>query len=337
MQLALCLQIGWLGVPAYSFLQAQSLAAAAPCCRAAWLGDSGAIAEYAAAGGDVNARDRKGQVPLQFAAGELPQCGRIGRQAWQLGPEGACWPSSHALHPGNTAPPCFASTNPPTGYGREAAVKLLLQLGAGTSAAADRSGMAALHRAAARNHAGVVRLLLAGGASACQCSAVGQTPLMYASQFGHEAVVRLLLLHLAAAGQRAEQAQHTDVPDGGGGGDGSSGEGSLRQHLALCDAAGLSALHLTAQWGMAAVAEQLLEAGAGRERCAAWLRKHAAMPAEQGLGGALFLAGLTPVCGPRHACRPRPAFSLRAPPGPLPPCRTLGPRSRVVRAAAAWR
>jgi hypothetical protein len=38
-------------------------------CRAAWLGDTAAIAEYAAAGGNVNAADRKGQTPLQFAAG----------------------------------------------------------------------------------------------------------------------------------------------------------------------------------------------------------------------------------------------------------------------------
>lgn len=38
-------------------------------CRAAWLGDTAAIGEYASAGGDVNARDRKGQTALQFAAG----------------------------------------------------------------------------------------------------------------------------------------------------------------------------------------------------------------------------------------------------------------------------
>lgn len=37
--------------------------------RAAWLGDTAAIAESASAGGDVNARDRKGQSALQFAAG----------------------------------------------------------------------------------------------------------------------------------------------------------------------------------------------------------------------------------------------------------------------------
>ena len=40
-------------------------------CRAAWLGDTAAIGEYAAAGGDVNAADHKGQTPLQFAAGGL--------------------------------------------------------------------------------------------------------------------------------------------------------------------------------------------------------------------------------------------------------------------------
>lgn len=52
-------------------------------CRAAWLGDTAAIAEYASAGGDVNARDRKGQTALQFAAG----AGQPGLLAshWRLG------------------------------------------------------------------------------------------------------------------------------------------------------------------------------------------------------------------------------------------------------------
>lgn len=40
-------------------------------CRAAWLGDAAAVGEYAAAGGDVDARDRKKQTPLQFAAGAV--------------------------------------------------------------------------------------------------------------------------------------------------------------------------------------------------------------------------------------------------------------------------
>ncbi len=44
-----------------------------------------------------------------------------------------------------------------------------------------------------------------------------------------------------------------------------AGGGSLARHLALTDGAGLSALHLAAQWGMEAVAEQLLAAGAGEQ------------------------------------------------------------------------
>lgn len=153
---------------------------------------------------------------------------------------------------------CCLSTLPRSaGYGREAAAALLLQLGADPSAAGDRSGMAALHRASARNHAATLSVLLAAGADCWQRSAAGQTPLHYASQFGHEPAVRLLLAHLAAAESGA-----------GGGGAGSGTERTVRVHLALCDAAGLSALHLAAQWGMAGVAQLLLEAGAG---AAGWL------------------------------------------------------------------
>ena len=173
----------------------------------------------------------------------------------------------------------------PAGYGKEAAVELLLRLGADPSAASDRSGMAALARAAARSHAGALRLLLAAGADPWQRSAAGQTPLMYASQFGHSQALELLLQHLASgeqpgesggdvpAGQGSTSTSGGDVPAGqgststsGGGGGGSGGSSSLRRHLALCDGAGLSALHLAAQWGMAGVARQLLQAGAGGRR-----------------------------------------------------------------------
>ena len=136
-------------------------------------------------------------------------------------------------------------------------VALLLQLGADTSAAADRSGMAALHRAAARNHVGVLRLLLQAGADCWQSSAAGQNPLMYASQFGHEEAAQLLLEHL----QQQQRQQQQQQPSG------SDEEGqppsSLQQHLALCDAAGMASLHLTAQWGMEDVAVLLLQASAG--------------------------------------------------------------------------
>lgn len=73
-------------------------------------------------------------------------------------------------------------------------MQALLELGADRGAAADASGMVALHRAAARNHAGVLRPLLGAGADPWQRSAVGQTPLMHASQF--EAAVGVLLAHL---------------------------------------------------------------------------------------------------------------------------------------------
>ena len=150
---------------------------------------------------------------------------------------------------------------------------LLLELGADPAGAADRSGMSAVHRAAARCHIPVLRLLLAsphsgGGGAACCCwqrSAAGQTPLMYASQFGHEPAAVLMLEHLAAAAAAAagvaaqEDAQNQQEQGAGS---------SLRQHLALRDAAGLTALHLAAQWGMAGVAEMLLAAGAG-ELCSA--------------------------------------------------------------------
>ena len=137
-------------------------------------------------------------------------------------------------------------------------MRLLLQLGADPAAAGDRSGMAALHRAAARNRASVLRALLAAGADCWQRSAAGQTPLMYASQFGHEPAVELLLHHLAAAEQQR----------GGGGGGSAAEQGagpprSLHRHLALCDLEGLSALHLAARWGMAGAAQLLLAAGAG--------------------------------------------------------------------------
>lgn len=156
------------------------------------------------------------------------------------------------LHPPPAPRPCkrLLTAHPPgrTGYGKDAAVELLLRLGADPSAAADRSGMAALARAAARNHAGVLSLLLTAGADPCQRSAAGQTPLMYAAQFGHGQAVALLLQHLADGDPAASQ--------------GGSGIG-VQRHLAVCDGAGLSALHVAAQWGMPAVAEQLLQADAG--------------------------------------------------------------------------
>lgn len=119
--------------------------------------------------------------------------------------------------------------------------------------------MAALHRAAARNHTGVLRLLLAGGADCWQRSAVGQAPLHYAAQFGHEAAVGLLLEHL----------ESTAAGSTSGGDRGRAGR-TLQAQLALTDAAGLTPLHLAAQWGMAGVAAQLLQAGAG-ERARSWL------------------------------------------------------------------
>lgn len=135
-------------------------------------------------------------------------------------------------------------------------MELLLQLGADPSAAADRSGMAALHRAAARNHVATLRLLLGAGADCWQRSAVGQTPLMYSSQFGHGTCVALLLQHLAAAGAVGGATSS----DGGG----SGASSSVQRHLTLVDAAGLTALHLTAQWGVPAIADALMQAGAGR-------------------------------------------------------------------------
>ncbi|KAI3426847.1 hypothetical protein D9Q98_006793 [Chlorella vulgaris] len=273
----------------YKEVRRAAAGAAIDVWRAAWLGDTAAVAEYVAAGGDVNARDRKGQTPLQFAAG----------------------------------------------YGREAVVALLLQLGADPSAAADASGAAALHRAAARNHGGTMRLLLAAGADPWQlttpsgaaraiavnstavgaasgtCSAGcgggsgagrassapasgvgGQTPLMLAAQFGHESAAQLLLglPYTAGTGTSASGSSSGAGGDGsnrhaaasgcttsngkGVAGTGSAGEGSkLHCHLATHDSAGLTALHLAAQWGMAAVAELLLTAGADPNQPSACARR----------------------------------------------------------------
>lgn len=158
---------------------------------------------------------------------------------------------------------CPHPTLPNAGYGCEAAVALLLQLGADTSAAADRSGMAALHRAAARNHTGVLRLMLQAGAGSWQRSAAGQTPLMYACQFGHQAVAQLLLEHLQNKEQDPQQPPSSGGTDAAGGDASSQPLSSLQRHLALHDAAGMAALHLAAQWGMAEVAVLLLQAGAG--------------------------------------------------------------------------
>ncbi|KAL4443222.1 hypothetical protein ABPG75_010977 [Micractinium tetrahymenae] len=222
----------------YKQARAQAFGTAIDVWRAAWLGDVAAVREYAAAGGDINAQDRKKQTPMQFAAG----------------------------------------------YGREAVVPLLLDLGADPNAAADASGMAALHRAAARNHAAVLRRLLAAGADPWQRSAAGQTPLMYASQFGHEEAVATLLAHLAAdehdavgraavvttdkalpaaeaSAEQQQQEQQQQQPGNYAAAGNASGS-ALARHLALTDGAGLSALHLAAQWGMEGVAEQLLAAGA---------------------------------------------------------------------------
>ena len=172
-------------------------------------------------------------------------------------------PTAGLTYPGL---PCLPN---PLGYGKEAAVQALLELGADPAAAADASATAALHRASARAHLGVLRHLLAAGADAGQRSAAGQTPLMYASQFGHEGAVAMLLEHLAGQGpteeqQPLQQQQRRPQP---------TSADSLRRHLALCDAAGLTALHLAAQWGMAGVAEQLLAAGAGGcSRIGGWSR-----------------------------------------------------------------
>lgn len=254
-----------------------------------------------------------------------------------------CHPHSHllmpaTLHASMCMSPCAhhcVCRVPPlcllvcAGYGREAVVALLLQLGADPSAAADASGAAALHRAAARNHGGTIRLLLAAGADPWQlttpsgaaramavnstavgaasgvCSAGcgggsgagrapsapasgvgGQTPLMLAAQFGHESAVQLLLglPYTTGTGTSARGSSSGAGGDGsnrhaaasgcttsngkGVAGTGSAGEGSkLHCHLATHDSAGLTALHLAAQWGMAAVAELLLTAGAGAVTC----------------------------------------------------------------------
>lgn len=185
-------------------------------------------------------------------------------------------------------------------------MQLLVELGADLGAADDASGMAALHRAAARGHAGVLRCLLGAGADTWQRSAAGQTPLMYASQFGHEEAVGALLRHLAcsggdelplaassqhqepAAGAGAEQQEQRALGQAGraaasaaviagaaaaGVGSGAAGGppggscATLAAHLAMTDASGLSALHLAAQWGMEGVAQQLLAAGAGEGQC----------------------------------------------------------------------
>lgn len=178
-------------------------------------------------------------------------------------------------------------------------MQLLVELGADVGAAADASGMAALHRAAARSHAGVLRRLLAVGADPWQRSAAGQAPLMYASQFGHEEAVAALLQHLegcnapgaGAAHEPALGASEADMeqgrlqagqaagaagsagtaaagaPAGAAAGEGGASGSALARHLALTDGAGLTALHLAAQWGMAGVAEQLLAAGLGELAC----------------------------------------------------------------------
>lgn len=251
---------------------------------------------------------------------------------------------------GNTATE-HSSAQPPTclpaGYGREAAVQRLLQLGGDPSAAGDRSGMAALHRAAARNHAGTLGMLLAAGADCCQRSAAGQTPLHYASQFGHEPAVRLLLEHLAATEQQA------GIASGGSGAVNSCSAPArtLAVHLALADAAGLAPLHLAAQWGMAGVAELLLEAGAGAVGvgvvtnfgCRRSLGGEGKLGKPRTAAEAAFGTRWIHLPGPSPtlhcllpACRCQPAVGLRAAADAGASSGTLGACSGAAGAAAAW-
>lgn len=134
--------------------------------------------------------------------------------------------------------------------------------------------MAPLHRAAARGHAPIVTTLLDHGASPLLRSAVGQTPLMYASQFGHRQAVAALLCHScwrraggalqqgqAGAGRRQEGGSSREAAAGREGGSRNEVRGAhtaLRAYVAEADAAGLTALHLAAQWGMVALVEDLI-------------------------------------------------------------------------------
>ena len=102
--------------------------------------------------------------------------------------------------------------------------------------------MAPLHRAAARGHTAVIERLLAAGADPRQRSAAGQTAPMYAAQFGHRGALAALL----------DPRWHVQQ----GAADG--GRAALRAYVALCDSAGMSALHLAAQWGMADAAADLV-------------------------------------------------------------------------------
>ena len=72
-------------------------------------------------------------------------------------------------------------------------------LGVSVDTALSASGMSALHSAAKRGDAAMVRLLAAelGGNVAIRCSK-GRTPLLYATLRGHAAIVRLLAKELGA-------------------------------------------------------------------------------------------------------------------------------------------
>jgi ankyrin repeat protein len=148
-----------------------------------------------------------------------------------------------------------------------------------------------------------------GGGGGGGGRAAGQTPLMLAAQFGHLEALHLLLarlrwadtdaldkgLHGSGGGGGSSDAGSSGssggasgpeqaAPDGGGGG------ASLAAHLTLCDAAGLSALHLAAQWGMAEAAEALLAARAGESVWFALLYRCWKGPC--GVVGAMSTAGL---------------------------------------------
>jgi len=122
------------------------------------------------------------------------------------------------------------------GYGRVEAVKQLLAGGADPKIADDAAGMAPLHRAAARGHTEIVTQLLLCGGDQLQVSKQGdQTPLHYAAQFGHVGSVIALL-----------QGIHHSC--------------GVEKVLRTTDAQGYTALHAAAQWGMADVADILLNA-----------------------------------------------------------------------------
>ncbi|KAL6767027.1 hypothetical protein ACKKBG_A38290 [Auxenochlorella protothecoides x Auxenochlorella symbiontica] len=147
--------------------------------RAAWLGDTAAIASFLAAGGDVDARDLRGQTALQFAAGygRLPAVRLLLETGASL--EAADEPGAKpALHRA-------------AARGHVEVVRALLAAGA-SPAQRCGEGLTALMLAAQFGHSAATAALAADGGLLAEDPG-GRTALDLAAQWGKEGTLRALL------------------------------------------------------------------------------------------------------------------------------------------------